>query len=268
VPALRSHRRLSRTFAAASGVCLLVLAYPASSAPIRTLLVGDSITFGIVSEPSGPSYAESLTTDLAATHEVVNVGVSGTSAFYWAPGTPCPGICPNADNLFDEFATPELPADLATLLLGTNDAVGLFLNEPTPAAAYESFVRDIIDALFDGGVHTVVLMTAPHSNLADPAVDVRLDSYRNRVGTICGDTFGVICGPDLFALLDTASDFAANDVHPNALGHQKIATALAETIRAIPEPGTFLLVGMGLIALATRLPRERGHGEADRQERQ
>ena len=82
--------------AAACGLCLLLLASAAGAAPIRTLLVGDSITFGVVSDPIGPSFAETLASDLAATHDVVNVGVRGSSAFYWAPGMPCPEICSNA----------------------------------------------------------------------------------------------------------------------------------------------------------------------------
>ena len=241
------------THLAAASV-LLLLAMPAAAAPIRTLLVGDSITFGIVSDPIGPSYAELLSADLAATHDVVNVAVRGSSAFYWAPSTPCPGICSTADTLFDEVATPELPADLATVLLGTNDALGFLLDQPTSNDDYEAFLREIIDGLFDGGVDTVVLMAAPHSNLTTPEFDVRLSGYRDRVGTICADTLAVVCGPDLLDLLDPAIDFEVGDVHPNALGHQRIATALAETIRAIPEPQPFLLVACGLIALGIRLP--------------
>jgi lysophospholipase L1-like esterase len=241
--------------AAFAGVCALFVAAPATAAPIRTLLVGDSITFGIVSDPPGPSWADTLTGSLAGTHDVVNVGVNGSSAFYWAPSNPCPGICPNADNIFDEFAAPELPADLATLMLGTNDALSLFLTEPTAVDDYESFLREIIAGLFDGGMDTVVLMAPPRSNTANAQADALLASYGDRVETICSDTGGVVCGPDLFDLLDPATDFAANDVHPNGLGHQKIATALAETIQAIPEPGTFLLVAYGLVALGIRFPR-------------
>ncbi len=168
---------------------------PAAAAPIRTLLVGDSITFGIVSDPIGPSYAELLSADLAATHDVVNIAVSGSSAFYWGPSTPCPGICSTADTLFDEMAAPELPADLATVLLGTNDESRR--SAPTPS----------------------VSSAVPTSSTCSPA-----------------------------------TDFEIGDIHPNAFGHQRIATALAETIRAIPEPEPFLLVACGLIALGIRLP--------------
>jgi lysophospholipase L1-like esterase len=240
-------------------LCLLVCCAPlafsssAAAAPIRTLLVGDSITFGVVSGAGGPSYAELLASDLAGTHDVVNVAQSGTSAVYWAPSTPCPGICSSADNLFDELATPELPADVATILLGTNDAIGFFLPDRTAEADYESFMREIVDALFDGGVSSVVLMTAPVGNVSAEA-ETLLAGYRDRIGGICLDTASVVCGPDLFMLLDPVTDFAPGDLHPNATGHMKIAGALETTLLSLPEPGTGTLVGLALSLLLIRLP--------------
>lgn len=228
-------------------------AAPATAGPIRTLLVGDSITFGIVSEPDGPSWAELVSDELAASHEIVNVGASGTSAFYWAPSTPCPGICSGADNLFDDRATPELPADVATLMLGTNDAVGLFLDQPTSVDDWDGYMREVLDGLFDGGAGTVLLMSSPDANLSDDAASLIL-GYRDRIDTICGEIADVVCGPDLATLLDPDTDFAAQDVHPNASGHAKIADAVIASLREIPEPSTGWLLGLGLLgaALLTR----------------
>ena len=245
--------RFSRVFTVAV-VASLALAGQAAAAPIRTLLLGDSITFGIVSGAAGPAYADILSADLAGTHDVVNASLSGSSAFYWAPNTPCPGVCSSADNVFDELATPELPADIVTLLLGTNDALGFFLDAPTPLGDFEDLMREIVDGLFSGGASNVILMAPPAANVA-PTPATLLVGYREEIGLICGDTFGVTCGPNLHELLDPALDFEAGDIHPNVAGHAKIAAALADAILSIPEPGTGLLVGLGLATLWIRCPR-------------
>ena len=41
-----------------------------------------------------------------------------------------------ADTLFDELATPQLPADIVSLLLGTNDSLAFFLDSPTSVGDY------------------------------------------------------------------------------------------------------------------------------------
>jgi lysophospholipase L1-like esterase len=246
--------------AAAAALLSLVPAAAPQAAPIRTLLVGDSITFGVVSGPGGPSYAEWLASDLAGTHDVVNVARSGSSAFYWAPSTPCPGFCGDAETLFEERAAPELPADVATVLLGTNDALAFLLPEPTGIDAYEGLMREIVDGLFTGGVASVVLMTAPRPNVSAAALSL-LAGYRERVAAICGDTAFVVCGPDLHDLLDPATDFAVGDIHPNAEGHRKIAVALEDTLLALPEPGTGALTALG-VALLSIGPPPRGRSRA------
>ena len=40
--------------------------------------------------------------------------------------------------------------------------------------------------------------------------------------------------PDLYELLDIATDFAPGDVHPNANGHEKIEAALYPFVIAVP----------------------------------
>lgn len=248
---MQPSRRILLVVLAGLGLCL---AGPAAADPIRTLLLGDSITFGIVSGAPGPPYAEILAANLAGTHDVVNASRSGSSAFYWAPGTPCPGVCGDADTLFDELATPELPADVVTVLLGTNDALGFFLEERTQVDAYEDLMREIVDGIFAVGASDVILMTPPRANVSAEA-GVLLAGYRERIGTICQDTLGVVCGPDLYELLDPGLDFEAGDIHPNAGGHAKIAAALTGSILSLPEPATGLLFGLGLTVLSLLPPR-------------
>ena len=69
---------------------------------------------------------------------------------------------------------------------------------------------------------------------------------------------GVLCGPDVYTLLDPDTHFEDIDAHPNVAGHQLIAEALYGSIAAIPEPGTGLLVTTGLLGLAMRRRRAGG----------
>lgn len=230
----------------------MALLAPDASAT-RLVLVGDSLTFGIVSEPTGPPFAELIDGFLAPVgYDIVNVAVSGSSSHYWNPATPCPGLCQDGvDNLFDDRATPELPADLAMLMLGWNDAVGFFLPERTSVDAYETNMRAILDALFDEGVGRVVLMIPPIPDTSNSIAVNLMTSYRASLYTICRSTIGVLCGPDLQLLLDPVLHFEAGDVHPNGEGHALIAEALYEKLLAIPEPSTGVLVALGLAGLAS-----------------
>lgn len=217
------------------------------------MLLGDSITAGVVSGPPGPSWELLAAAALAESYDIVNVAAGGTSAFYWAPDTPCPGICPDADTLFEQRAAEALPADVVTVLLGTNDAVGFFLDEPTPVSDWDAYMRDILDALFERDVGVVLLMSAPIANLGDGAAALAR-GYRDRVMEICTELPAVLCGPDLIELLDPETDFAPGDVHPNASGHAKIAEAVVARLRSIPEPGSGLLLAA---ALAVAMRRRR-----------
>jgi lysophospholipase L1-like esterase len=212
--------------------------------------MGDSITAGISSEPIGPGYAELLVPLLAGTHDVVNTAVPGSSTYYWLPSTPCASC--TGGSLFAERVSPELPADIVTILLGTNDAIGTFLPARIPVDEYERSMREIIDSVFLEGAAAVVLMSPPpiYSPRSPPIVDELLTGYRASIRAICGDTEAVLCGPDVYTLLEP-SDFSPEDwVHPNRFGHEKIALALRDTLISMPEPGTGTLVLFGLALLA------------------
>jgi hypothetical protein len=58
---------------------------------------------------------------------------------------------------------------------------------------------------------------------------VLLQAYRDIGVDICTNDPDVLCGVDVFNLLDS-SDFAGCDVHPNQQGHLKIANALADRL--------------------------------------
>lgn len=240
-------RRVS--WAVALSLAALLGARGAQALAIRTLLIGDSITAGTVGA-GGTAYADLLAADLASSHELVNLGEGGTSSSSWLPGAPCFPFCSDPGGLFANVLEPELPADVVTVLLGTNDAQGFLLPEgPSTAEAYEANLRELVDALFDGGATDVVLMTPPRLSAAAALdVDDLLGSYADDVREICSELRAVSCGPDLFDLIDPGLDYAPNDnIHPNAAGHAKIASALGDTLLALPEPGTGVLwlVGLG-----------------------
>src|SRR5262245_2974066 len=97
------------------------LATPAEAAPLRVVLLGDSITEGYVSAPVGPAFATLLADSLGTGFEVVNLGCAGASSLDWSPGaasSPCGALPPELPNVYAARAAPSLPADLVVVLLG------------------------------------------------------------------------------------------------------------------------------------------------------
>ncbi len=202
---------------------------------LSLVLLGDSITFGIVSFPPGPSYAELL----SAAYDVVNLGIGPTTTREWVPlaDVHYPGV-------------PEhLPA-VVTILLGTGDAVEYppELGGPIEPPEYAENMAALVAALLDDGATRVIVMTPPPNfALANlPHFPRRLLGYQAAVLDLCeppGDK--IVCGPDLHALLEP-SDFQQNNVHPNWRGHSLIASELAAVIPEPRSPASALLV---LVAL-------------------
>lgn len=225
---MRAARRRAASRLGAALIGLALAQCSRAEVPARVLLIGDSITAGMVSEPIGPSYAALLATELGPGFEIVNVACSGSTTLAWRPDAG-PRSCPEATGavrLYAERARPALPADVATILLGTNDVIGRFEAAPVEPEAYRDSLRAIIDALHADGVREVMLLSPPVSTLSA----LRLARYRPLIGELCQERAFVTCGPDLGELLGPG-DFAAGDVHPNGAGHAKIARALAAALR-------------------------------------
>lgn len=228
----RVNHRVDRKggIAAAFVIGLALVALPARTLA-RVLLIGDSITQGAVSGTPGPPYANVVATDLGPVFDVRNLGCGGATSFDWRPDTGvtiCGGLF---INLWAERVLPNLPAEIATVMLGTNDATGFFEPAPLTGANYGANIQAIVDGLHAAGVGQVILMTPPARCTSAPqAVRDRLADYRLRLFTMCLTKPGVVCGPDVYKLLDPVADFAACDVHPNAQGHAKLGHALADAV--------------------------------------
>ncbi|MCB9684230.1 MAG: SGNH/GDSL hydrolase family protein [Alphaproteobacteria bacterium] len=200
--------------------------------PVRVLMVGDSITEGQQSQPTDLPYYQVTANALGAAYEVVSIGCGGATSEDWVPGGPatlCGGQWWNP-NVYEARATPELPVDIATIMLGTNDSTGFFEPAPIVPLDYAQNMVAVIDQLLADGAETVMLLTPPPMcSTADPATVDRLVAYRAFDLRLCDHHAGVVCGPDVYTLLGPA-DFRACDVHPNGQGHAVLGEAVADAI--------------------------------------
>jgi len=222
-----------------AGVLAAFVSIPCEAqARTRVVLLGDSITARQMSGPPGPPYSEVLAELLGDGYEVVNIGCPGSTSLDWTishGSTLCNGFV--TPNLFEGRAVPNLPADVVTIMLGTNDATGFFEPRPIPPRVYGQSLAEIVNNLLADGAGTVVVMTPPpRCSSTDRGTRSRLLAYRKIILDHCGDYPGAACGPDVFTLLDPVTSFDNCDVHPNAEGHAALAAALAEVVLAVAPP--------------------------------
>jgi len=223
----------------------LALMTSAPAGASRMLFIGDSITSGAGLEP-GTAYPELVATAFPAL-EGVNAGCPGSATADWV--RPGPTVGCGVAGAFDLLAAPNLPAEIATILLGTNDAVGFFEPGPVSPASYRSNLEHVI-ARLEPETQWILLMTPPARGPGNPAADALLSSYRDEVLDLCSaPSDSVVCGPDVQLLLDPALHFS-DGIHPDAVGHALIADALVSDLRLlVPEPATAMLVLSALLAL-------------------
>lgn len=201
----------------------------------RVLMIGDSITEGQQSNPKAYQYTDVAGLMLGDAYEVIEAGCGGATTYDWATlgeVTLCGGRFWNPD-VYTRLALPHLPADLATVMLGTNDATGFFEPAPITPEQYQANLTAIVNNLLqDGAAQVLLLSPPPMCDTANPEVVARLEAYRLIIGQMCAAMPDVTCGPDVYTLLD-ADDFQGCDVHPNGIGHLDLGIAVAHQVEGM-----------------------------------
>ena len=196
------------------------------------LMIGDSITQGVQSSPSAEPYSIVAANVLGKGFTVTQVGCGGATSRDWSllgGVTFCGGRFWDR-NVYEARVLPNLPADMVTIMLGTNDATGFFEPAPISPDDYRDNLANLVTNLLSDGAGQVMLMPPPPMcESTNAEVVTRLEAYRAIVGAMCSSREGVVCGPDVYTLLNE-DDFQDCDVHPNGLGHLTLGIAVARMI--------------------------------------
>lgn len=206
--------------------------------PVRTIFVGDSITFGAGSgtgfDPATHSFFALLDNDTAFdNYELINAGCGGASTYDWvdiATLTAC-GSYMEYD-LYDAEITEHFPLYNTYIMLGTNDSVGFFNpSGVVTKAQYKANLKDLVERLLAHSIR-IVIMTPP-PNVGNPTANALLAEYVDAIHEICEEVtpiYTLECGTvDVYNTL-TTSDFAGTDIHPNMVGHWKISNLIKENL--------------------------------------
>jgi lysophospholipase L1-like esterase len=211
------------------------------SSPVRVLMCGNSVTAGTVSgTPTGTEYGmvQVAQDELGDDWNLINCGGGGTSMRDWArpivPEVPVAAI----GGAYEILAEPNLPADLAVIELGGNDAASFFEDGAPTESEYEDALTTLIDKLFADKVSRILVSTTiPNPGYpAGTEVGDRLVTYTRAIETVCAATDKVVlCSTDFMEALDPSLNFFENNVHPNASGHRIMGEAFATDLRKLVE---------------------------------
>lgn len=180
--------------------------------PVTMAVVGGSITTGYAAQPPRErGWAALLAKSLGPRVKLVNAGVSGTDSAAAVQRLQAQVLDAEPDLVITEF--------------GVNDE---WLDPAVRGSSYEALLRRLLGARKPPAV--VVLALTQQGNQPRTAPDLQL-ALAAHYGLTALDF-----GRWMQARVDTGEDRWATlydePVHPNATGHQRIALALAETLRA------------------------------------
>ena len=187
---------------------LVLLSAIGCASPVKTVLVGDSITEVL----GNRGFASGL--------EVTNVARWGAIAYQWQV---VDGV------LFGRLAA-EMPAPYCTVMLGSNDA--RYQGYGIPTDKFEDQLRRLVGALSAIGCGRVVLL-GPPALMRDEISEKRLVAYRRRIAKICADTSTVSCGPDFSGRFVWPEDYESDGLHPSESGKTKLRFGISGAVDAL-----------------------------------
>jgi hypothetical protein len=197
------------------------------SSSLSIALVGDSITAGQTCCPPGPSYAELVALEYPDT---INAGFGGLTTRDWVRDVlGLPGAFP--------FPPPVPSSDIVVILLGANDAVGFFEEDPTPPPEYQANMELLIDFFEADGSRVLTVAPSTWPGL----------SRANRQRLIDCQMICEVLG--CLPALEEEFFPTFGNPHPSPAGHAELAERV---LAVIPEPSPVLLVGAGLALLGLR----------------
>lgn len=180
--------------------------------PITLATMGGSITTGYAAQPPRErGWAALLARSFGPKVRLVNAGVSGTDS--------AAGVQRLQAQVLDKSP------DLVIVEFGVNDQ---WLDPAVRGSSYEAILRRLLSAKKPPAV--VVLGLTQQGNQARDAVDIQL-KLAAHYGLASLD-FGRWMQARVDAGQDRWAALYDEPVHPNGTGHQRIALALAETLRA------------------------------------
>lgn len=186
-----------------------------AGAPLTLATLGGSITTGHAAQPPRErGWAALLARALGPQVRLVNAGLSGTDSA-------------TAVHRLQKQVLDAAP-DLVIVEFGVNDA---WLDPAVRGSSYEALLRRLLTA--DKPPAVVVLGLTQQGNQARDATDLQL-KLAAHYGLAALD-FGRWMQARVDAGLDSWAALYDEPVHPNATGHQRIALALAETLRAAAD---------------------------------
>ena len=185
-------------------------------ATLSALFIGDSIT-----EAENPGVEAGYVELLAARHPdwtLVNAGVGGATADSWAQDV--------------AFFEADGRWDAVVILLGTNDAI-----RQTPLADYTADMTSIVNH-FTHAERVYMMRPPPIGDALFVNAQPVLETYWPWLASESPDAADFSSMP--FSLMDEL------EVHPVQAGHEWMADRVEAMLLAIPEPGTAMLLLLGL----------------------
>lgn len=192
---------------------------PLPDHPITWLFLGDSITHGLVHTHGQRSFVEHVNETVRGGEGRIDDVLINSAVSGWQVG----------DLLARwEFHAARFSPDVAIVMYGTNDA----RNGADGVPAYREGLTEIIDRLRAQGAQVVLQVPPPIR--AEPSGRVGFELYCEAVRELAREKgLPVVDHPADWAANAPGGDvnaWLADDIHPNAEGHRRMAEAILDAV--------------------------------------